>query len=585
MRGCTSLIHRQTLEKLLGSQSVVSAVGTAFTLRSVNLMSIGLLLLWALSPLGGQSSLRLLHETNKTISETGTVYYSDPAAVMDLHETFSWFTLISAVLRASLAVSEEVKSRPVDLWAHPKIPRIEQIEQIARTDSETQGDWVPVNATPDRVYSSWTGVNVQGLLPDKHATFQIKSNYMYLDCEKLYGGNSSAVVKYLQNSDISFFPNLWPPNPSNYSLEFLDTSPDARLLMARMMANENSYFQQLSFFLRAAWNSTNGGASKDDYFPGTLLDQQPVKLLYGTSYLAIDDDDDNFKGPPDGVSNSRLQIHTCTQHIVTVDAHVECEARDCEVTQLRNIQSAPNSKCLKGSELILDCLKKGTTLLHAFLRFFPTAVSSGSLSIANKPFDDFIAGSNVPYRTNPTEYRRDLGQIPDKMISDRLTTLLNTYWQVGAWGTQVTTSGLFDTPEYPWNGSSAAPERFFNTTEAIFTEEVPIYKANVGWILSLVLIASILLLLAMVNVVVSFMTVAPDLFYYASSLARENPYTNTPDGGTGLDGDKRSRLLKDMRVKIADVSPDNEIGYVVLKSMEDDDDVQTGQLRKNRLYW
>lgn len=61
------------------------------------MVSVVLLLLWTLSPLGGQSSLRLLHEANATMTDIGIVYYFDPAAMVDLGETSTWFTLIQTV--------------------------------------------------------------------------------------------------------------------------------------------------------------------------------------------------------------------------------------------------------------------------------------------------------------------------------------------------------------------------------------------------------------------------------------------------------------------------------------------------------
>ena len=493
---------------------------------------------------------------------------------MNLNEAQTWFTIIPTVLGASLAVSEEVKNRPVDLWSHPKIPRLDIVERNAMSNIDAEGEWISVDANPNRTYSSWTGINVQGLLPDKQATFQVKSNYMFLNCERLYSGTTVQVVEYLQNPDISIFPNLNPPDQDR-ELDYPEDNARRTLLDASVMDGERSHMQESSFFLRAAWNSTDSGESKNQTTPSTLFEQQPINFWYGASY-ASDDDVDEF---------SIFQIHSCAPHIVTVDARVDCQAGDCEVTQVRNAPSDPNSLCFTGSGYILDCLKKGTYALHTFLSFFPTAVSAGYSSRVINPFDDFIAGSNVTYRTNPTDYKRILSQIPDKRVSDRLTTFLNTYWQAGAWGTQVTRASLFDRPEYPWNGSSVAPEGFINVTEAVFSHHVPVYRADVGWIVSLILITTILLLLGIANVIMSFLTIAPDLFYYASSLARENPYTNTPDGGTTLDGAERSRLLKRMKVQVADVSPENDVGYVVLKSVGDGEDFQAGRLKKNRLYW
>lgn len=549
----------------------MSAIGTAFTLRSANIVSVVLLFLWTLSPLGGQSSLRLLHEANATVTEIGTVYYSDPAAVMDFGEMSTWFTLIPTVLGAGLAVSEDVKNRPVDLWSHPKIPRLDEIERNAQNTVNREGEWIAVNASSNVTYSSWVGINVQGLRPDKQTTMQVKTNYMYLDCEKLYGGTPAAVVDYLQNPNISFYPTLNTEGPES---DYTDVNDRYLLFRALVMNMPSPIIQDFSFFLRAAWNSTDSGRAKNQSTPSTLFQNQPITYLYGASYATGVEDEQQV-----------IYIHTCTPHVVFMEAQVDCQADACEVVQVRNVPDEPASKCTSTSGYILDCLTQGSYMVQMFLRFFPTVVSAGYSSGALNPFDDWIAGSNKTYRTNPTDSDRTIGNIPDKRISDRLTALLNTYWQAGSWGTQVTGADLFSKPEYPWNGSSTAPERFMNTTQAVFSERIPVYKADVGWIISLILITTVLLLLGVVNVVVSFWTIAPDLFYYASSLARENPYTNIPDGGTALDGGERSRLLRNLKVQIADVSPEQEVGYIVVKSAESNEDFSTGRLKKGRAYW
>lgn len=529
---------------------------------------MGLLLLWALSPLGGQSSLRLLHETNSTIVETGFVYYSDPAAPLELLESQRWFTLIPTILRASLVVSENVKNRPVDLWSHPKIPRLDIVEQNALTNPDVESDWISVDMNMNRTYASWAGINIQGLLPDKQATFQVKSNYMLLDCKKLYGSTPVEVVEYLQSSNISMYPSLNPPD------KLVGPDGDARHTLLDVSFSPSSPkgdLNKFSFFLRSAWNSTESEKNNNRTSLNNIPEQQPIRFLYGASY--------SFDDKP------IFQIHSCTPRVVTIDARIDCQSSDCEVTQVRNAPSDINSKCVTGSEKKLGCLNKETYIMRTFLSFFPLAVASGYSSESVNPFDDFIAGSNDTYRTIPSDYKRDIEQIPDKMISDRLTTLLNTYWQAGTWGTQIARSAPFDKPEFPGNTISDQPESWINATEAVFSRQVPVYSADVGWIVSLITITTILLLLSIANAVMTFVTIAPDLFYYASSLTRENPYTDTPDGGTALGGAERSRLLKKMKVQVADVSPESEVGYVVLKSVADEDNFQTGRLKKGRLYW
>jgi hypothetical protein len=124
-----------------------------------------------------------------------------------------------------------------------------------------------------------------------------------------------------------------------------------------------------------------------------------------------------------------------------------------------------------------------------------------------------------------------------------------------------------------------------NQTESTFSRSIPVYQADIGWIAGLLIISIVLLLLGLANIVISSLTIAPDLFYHASSLARENPYTNTPSGGTALDGAQRSRLLRNLKVQIADVSSEHEVGYIVVKSVSDEENFQTGRLKKGRLYW
>ena len=159
---------------------------------------------------------------------------------------------------------------------------------------------------------------------------------------------------------------------------------------------------------------------------------------------------------------------------------LSCQADDCEITQVCNTPGDINSECLTVSEKILDCLKNGTYLLQKSLYLFPTAVTTRHSSTSIDPFDDFIAGSNASYHTVPSGYRRNLEQIPDKILSDRFITLLNTYWQFRTWDTQVTRSELFYKPESPGNRTPNIPESWMKATESILSHQVPVYRAGVS---------------------------------------------------------------------------------------------------------
>ncbi|EHL02243.1 hypothetical protein M7I_1837 [Glarea lozoyensis 74030] len=68
-------------------------------------------------------------------------------------------------------------------------------------------------------------------------------------------------------------------------------------------------------------------------------------------------------------------------------------------------------------------------------------------------------------------------------------------------------------------------------------------------------VASLVMLGAsIVGVVYSRKTIVPDYLGYVSSLAKESQYIRMPDVGVNMDGIDKARLVKDVKVKLGDVS-------------------------------
>jgi hypothetical protein len=92
----------------------------------------------------------------------------------------------------------------------------------------------------------------------------------------------------------------------------------------------------------------------------------------------------------------------------------------------------------------------------------------------------------------------------------------------------------------------------------------PSYRINYIWIAIDFLSCFVLLVAASVAVHLRRKILAPDIFGYVSSLTRDNPQINLPEGGSTLSGLERARMLKKVKVKIADVSGDDGVGRVGL---------------------
>ena len=64
----------------MGSLTIFGTVELQVMLRTFDMLEIGLILLWALSPLGSQASLRLLETGKQPTSSTQVISYLNPEA-------------------------------------------------------------------------------------------------------------------------------------------------------------------------------------------------------------------------------------------------------------------------------------------------------------------------------------------------------------------------------------------------------------------------------------------------------------------------------------------------------------------------
>ncbi|KAH7390505.1 hypothetical protein BKA66DRAFT_547961 [Pyrenochaeta sp. MPI-SDFR-AT-0127] len=490
----------------------------------------------ALSPLGGQSTLRLLRETNSTALSPSTVYYAAPEAPFVLQHASSWYSVVPTILTASLAASGTIKNGTVDLWNHHKVPRLRAVESAKVSSTDENQHWVPVNNDTKLDYSSWTGVNAQGLEPGKHSEFRVKYNYLAVDCTLSVRDKPIAVLDHLRQ-------------PSTY--------------IYSKFPSKNSTTSQ----------ETNSAYTKNET-------QNTFRFLYGTGSF----------------NTGMFHVYECKPEIITVEADIGCQSDSCEVEQIRRIPNRHGFRKAHNCNVDIDnslaCLQRTTMTLNVFISFLPTLTSPyaspytpmGQRLNFSDPFDDFIFAGSGSYGNDSPRENRDWDTVPTELISQRLTILLNTYWQAASWGGLITRGKPFAVPEIPIDQPSS--ERFdqMNATEAEKIIQTPVYSANIPWIGTLLFTTTILLLLGDLHLFVSVVTTAPGLFSYAASLTRENPFVSVPNGGSALRGTERVRFLRKLKVQVADVKPDDEVGYVALKSVDNDAGFEEGLIVRGRMY-
>lgn len=527
---------------MIGSQSLVAALGHAITLHSVDFLTLSLLVLWALSPLGGQSALRLIHETNSTVSETRPVFYANvnaPSSFVMQSYNEDAVEFVSAVVSTTFSTVDTTDLLSVDPWNHPKIPRIFELEE-AEARNTTDTPWYTVDKSKNITYASLTGVNVMNLQRNTNANLTVPYEYMYFKCDLVDTGVNQtelAARKFL--SDLKL---VTPWDNKTFSSLF-NTS-------VYMPNSASGYF--ISTYQIIGYNT-------EDYVPKTLF-------FVAKNY--------NLAAP----------LYSCSYNSVLVEANIQCRSDSCEVDRIRRLRTPRSERGASG--LPWDVVHSGHWNSY-FLRHLG-GIGGVVSSFKNHPVSTYVYG-DIPWRLSyefaPPAVLNWSTVAPADM-SNRLTRYLNTYWDASRWMLAVTRNDPYAESPSTLNKTTGEPftPLMMNKTEALVTWEVPVYKRNAGWIACLIICSGVLLAVGLFSLVLSFHVTSPDVFNYVSSFTRDNPYVDAPEGGSALCGAERARLLKNMRVQIGDVDADKEVGYIALRSVVNKKDCVEGRVRPEKTY-
>lgn len=151
-------------------------------LQHFSLLSIGIILIWCFSPLGGQASLRILGTGYVLSSNTTELAYlnmtNQLSGFQAAYSVSQSIYAINSIFTGCLMGPETSKNGSEDVWGNIKIPQIEALSTTADGDG-----WkaVPSNAT----YTSLLGVPVAGVPSDTNTSYVLKSYYYNMECSTL----------------------------------------------------------------------------------------------------------------------------------------------------------------------------------------------------------------------------------------------------------------------------------------------------------------------------------------------------------------------------------------------------------------
>ena len=442
-------------------------------------------------------------------------------------------SVTSNVYVASMLQSRKIVLSPQDLWGNVKIPFMEELKGF-NLNEETDGNWLNVDQSQQVVYSSLTGITVAGLKSGQRSSFLVGSRYFKLQ-----------PIEQAQNG-------------------FNEKSTQGEAGMC-------NWFGALPDLSNA--NAPCTSKRRNSCAPENIM----MSLQCGTSEM----DFAIWVGAGHGWYHYKFNVSA-----VDVESQVVCEGRVCSVTRMKYLteKNAPDIGIEPGDFRNAIMLAGGASippqelylLMCAFSTLFNYTV--GNNQPQNEAF--YVSGFDPPYtmELSQSNIQESFESLTADRVAVRLTTLLNTYFQANSSGTMLASqadgSSMLPWYEYPMLDATAN----ISTSVTLYAHD-PVF-------VSLTLITStVLLICGFLGLYFRYSAIAPDIIGYVSTMTRDNPHFSLPTGHGMLDGIERARLLRDVRVQIAEVvdMKDGDIGHVALRNV-DREDVDEGRLRKWTKY-
>lgn len=551
-----------SLEQLLGSLTIFGTVKTQYLLRAFNVLALVLLLLWSLSPLGAQATLRVLSTDYFPYNTSQTIFFVNTSA-LGVRSTFGLENLdlvpaINAIYSAAL-ISSATTQASMDPWGNVKIPMLERLDQSA---SDADG-WIPV-PTENISYSALLGVPI-ARIPTGNSSFQVISSYFYLDCQH---------------------PNLFPPNGSEYVWPVLSEVPQQCIdRNESVIVGSNRYVDNVTestFSIGGLTNNAQRGYS--NYYvinPGVVdwtggFATSPREILFQSVN----------KAGRDGVT-----AVNCTIQFSTVQSQIFCVNNNCTVTKMRPFSSPfpPTHTPLE------DCVTAKN-----FYNQFSLVFSNPLMNLLYSSYTElYVEIDESPLANSTAGF--PMWELTGLQIGDRLGRAMNTYWLASlipeyiaggmptfnfTYNEWVEYFGMqaFNVSSFVW---STGPRWVFypgNTTDAFVSTLEYRYVCDKGWLAILIISSGVLLVVGGIGTALKYAKIGPDILGYFSSLTRDNPNVAEGMGHTTLDGFERARMLKGLTVKLGDVQPDKNFGRISIATSNGPRPDAVAGLRRGRVY-
>ncbi|KAL2072546.1 hypothetical protein VTL71DRAFT_11889 [Oculimacula yallundae] len=509
----------ETLELLVASRSLASTFTTMISSTRLGMVETGLVLLWLLSPLGGQISLRLLGTKDITDATIAPPWFVDDYTQMVYASNSSGELLVSKTIYTSSFIALGAASN-TDRDGNLLVPFTEAVPWALGPDYFYWN--VTQEALPPAGYTSLRGLHIRGHMPDSAAPDPTNSHY------------SKTLSEYYDVESVQYLADMIFPVKQ---FEFHCPS------MTQAQVN-GTWMSSLGM------NSTRAraerGANSSGFFVDTHANSDPSfgsaqEFLFG-SFL-----------------NAKVTLWKCYLKIATRNVSVGCW--DYTSSDLANCEKVHNASIPSYSAITPF---KDFDVTSKFLTQWPLidAASPGSSSLT----EQFIAlGYNMTAYSFLEPLEVDLSKLDNVTFARRFTTIFNTYVQA----TQLKIDR--DNPRASKLMLSLSGSTKSNSATPLYVKPFRVIACNWLFFTILLVLSLFLICCCGLNIWLLMRISTPDILGYVSTSTIENPYVliphTIPGAGSSMDGLERARLLKNMKVQIRDVQPEQEVGKYALTNV------------------
>ncbi|GIZ44933.1 hypothetical protein CKM354_000811700 [Cercospora kikuchii] len=528
------------LEQILASRSLGSAFFSLLSLRIFSLWTPVILLIWGLSPLGGQSALRVVSSEIDNAESMSDVYYLNVHNGTSLLDSFRdrHKRAINTVFAAALASTNSSKRGPQDVFGNIHIPMLEAQAHEAGADG-----WLDMTLNAASTNVALLGLPHIGAAAQANSSFMLETSYFMLDC------------------DVHVVDGEFPLRLNESKVYQAQHLPGSRYAPSQALYNNP--------------DSIYGSVLRDLTAEHEWNDTLPRRIGFQSrSYPALSTD-------------TRAWCNITTTYI---EARTVCDAgpRGCMVVAIRELPKQPcpptataldeinKFKCRDGIYGI-----KGKYTAATFFAQFMNAMPSRYGEYT--PVEQYFLTPELPFVVGNNSI--PIGSIGNTLFAQRFSQLLNTYWLSTLAPYAIAgnfTYPLEDTKQSSEPIADATPAYGVRATEATVREQRTVLRCHKLWLAVLVVVSVLLIGAGLTTAVLSILRTGPLVLDDFASSLRNNPYALLQQKSSMEDGTDVARRSRHVKVQLGDVQPEEEVGYIAVARPGPDQIV--ARIRRSRVY-